>query len=40
MLRGVSLTGCATVMTSGRTQPCLVACEDESGEKVDAVAKR
>lgn len=39
MLEELSATRFLKVMGTGRTQPCLMACEDSEGEEVEAVVK-
>ena len=39
MLPLLSATRFSKVMGSGRTQPCLMVCEDEAGEEVELVVK-
>jgi hypothetical protein len=39
MLELLSATRFEKVMGSGRTQPCLLVCENEAGEEVEVVAK-
>lgn len=39
MLPLLTATRFLKVMGSGRTQPCLMACEDDEGEEVEAVVK-
>lgn len=38
-LSNISATRFSKVMGSGRTQPCLMVCEDEAGEEVEVVVK-
>ena len=39
MLPYLTATRFLKVMGSGRTQPCLMACEDAEGEEIEAVVK-
>lgn len=39
MIPELSATRFSKVMGSGRTQPCLMVCEDEAGEEVEVVVK-